>query len=325
MPTASSIRRLSTLEILIRYAVRAPSAHNAQPWRFVTDGASRILVFADRTRQLPVGDADGRELIVSCGAALENLTVAARAFGFEPEVRLRPDPQSRDLLAAVTVVPGDWPTDAEGLLFDAIERRHTTREHFAPLSIDAWLVQELMAAAASRGARLIPLQGRSARALLKALVQEGDRRLFANPVWRRELASWIRTPRAGGDGVALPHLPAFLARTAIRATDVGVRASVSDALFVERAPLIAVLATLDDGVDTWLAAGRALERVLLSAACEGVQAGFLNQPCQLPDLRAQLGAIIGGDHPQVVLRFGHPTCVLRVTPRRPVEAIAEMT
>ena len=83
MPTEPSARALSTLEILIGYAVRAPSAHNAQPWRFVIDRTSRILVYADRARQLPVGDAEGRELALSCGAALENLVVAARAFGFE--------------------------------------------------------------------------------------------------------------------------------------------------------------------------------------------------------------------------------------------------
>jgi hypothetical protein len=162
------------------------------------------------------------------------------------------------------------------------------------------------------------------RTLLKALVQEGDRRLFANPAWRRELASWIRPPRAG-DGITLPHVPSFLARAAIRTTDVGVRASVSDGLFVDRAPLLAVLATTEDDAAAWLAAGRALERVLLSAAREGVQAGFLNQPCQQPELRGQLGALVGCRYPQVVLRFGHPASVLRHTPRRYVDAVVDTT
>lgn len=289
---------MSTLEMLIGYATRAPSAHNAQPWRFVIDGDTRVRVFADRSRRLPVGDSNGRELIVSCGAALENLIVAARAFGFEPAVRAHCDPARPDLLATVTIAPGDWPTDGEGLLFDAIERRHTSREHFSPEALAPWLVHELTMAAEARGARLIPVQGRATRSLVKALVQEGDRRLFANPVWRRELAAWAH------------------------AIDVGVRASVSDGLFVDRAPLLAVLATADDDRESWLAAGRALERVLLSAACEGVQAGFLNQPCQLADLRMQLSALVGCGYPQVVLRFGQPACALRA--RRDDERAALM-
>ncbi len=50
-------------------ATLAPSIHNTQPWRFeVHDG--RLDVYADRSRGLPIIDPSGRQLAISCGAAI---------------------------------------------------------------------------------------------------------------------------------------------------------------------------------------------------------------------------------------------------------------
>src|SRR3712207_1323163 len=55
------------LRAAVGYAIRAPSSHNTQPWRFrITDGA--VELFADRTRALAVVDPHDRELTISCGA-----------------------------------------------------------------------------------------------------------------------------------------------------------------------------------------------------------------------------------------------------------------
>ena len=69
----------------------------------------------------------------------------------------------------------------------------------------------------------------------------------------------------------------------------------------------------------WLTAGRALQRLLLTGAVLGAQAGFPNQPVQVPVLRSQLSSLVGRDHPQVVLRLGHPPEQPAPTLRRPVE------
>ncbi|HEX8385847.1 MAG TPA: nitroreductase family protein, partial [Rubricoccaceae bacterium] len=60
------------LRFLVRYAVLAPSARNTQPWRFHVAG-NTLELWADRTRGLPVVDPAGRELTISCGAALYHL------------------------------------------------------------------------------------------------------------------------------------------------------------------------------------------------------------------------------------------------------------
>ncbi|MEO8685014.1 MAG: hypothetical protein ABI414_09270 [Devosia sp.] len=59
------------LPALAATANLAPSVHNTQPtrWKLGADGA--LWLIADTSRQLPIGDAAGRDLRVSLGAALE--------------------------------------------------------------------------------------------------------------------------------------------------------------------------------------------------------------------------------------------------------------
>src|SRR5215469_16093227 len=88
------------LRFLLQYAVLAPSGHNSQPWMFKID-EDTVELYADRSRALPVVDPDDRELTISCGAALLNLRVALRHFGYAGEVIPFPDPDDPDLLARV--------------------------------------------------------------------------------------------------------------------------------------------------------------------------------------------------------------------------------
>jgi hypothetical protein len=62
---------------VVAAAAWAPSVHNAQPWRF-TVGGQQISLHADAGRQLAVADPDGREMMISCGAALFTARLALR-------------------------------------------------------------------------------------------------------------------------------------------------------------------------------------------------------------------------------------------------------
>lgn len=115
---------------LLRYAVLAPSGHNTQPWLFHVSG-NTVDLYANRAVALPVVDPHDRELTISCGAALLNLRVALRRFGFDDEAReLTPSAAEGDLLARVRLVPGAPPSPAEVALFEAIAERRTTRRAY---------------------------------------------------------------------------------------------------------------------------------------------------------------------------------------------------
>ena len=75
-------------------ALRAPSVHNSQPWQWrISDGV--VELHADPDRHLVGTDPDRRDLVISCGAALHHLRVAALASGLLPAVSRLPDPGDR--------------------------------------------------------------------------------------------------------------------------------------------------------------------------------------------------------------------------------------
>ena len=91
-------------DYLVGVAARAPSVHNTQPWRFKV-GDHAVELFADASRQLRQ-DLAGREMLISCGAALFGLRLAVRSLGYLAEVELFPEPAVPLLLARVR--PGRW-------------------------------------------------------------------------------------------------------------------------------------------------------------------------------------------------------------------------
>lgn len=291
------------LRFLVHYAVLAPSGHNTQPWLFDVGGNSLDLI-ADRTRGLPVVDPYDRELTISCGAALDHLVVAAAAFAQPAVAATLPDAFEPDLLATVRLGPETAPTEHDAALFDAIPRRRTNRRRFEDRPVPADTVERMISAASARGARLVPLYDRSARDTVAELVAEGDRIQFADPCFRRELTAWIH-PRRRGDGLAVPAPLEQMVHFVMRTFDMGDLTAARHHDLAEGSPLLAVLTTEGDDEAAWMAAGRALSRLLLTATVDGVSASFLNQPVEVASLRPRLADVGGGGRPQLLLRFGY--------------------
>ncbi|MET0840461.1 MAG: hypothetical protein ABWY19_16895, partial [Marmoricola sp.] len=95
-----SVPSHARLRQVVVLACRAPSVHNTQPWQWRIAGQT-IELYADRTRQLPVADPEGRNLVISCGAALHHAGESARALGLDAAVEPLPDPADPDLLATI--------------------------------------------------------------------------------------------------------------------------------------------------------------------------------------------------------------------------------
>ncbi len=329
MLTRSTTQPLGeTLRQAIADALRAPSTHNSQPWRFRAHGHC-VEVLADRTRALPVVDPDDRELTMSCGAALFHLRLALRARGLDVAVDYLPEKAEPDLIARLRVRPGHAPSRSEATLHGAIPSRHTSRGPYFGLTVPDELVERLRRDAEDEGAWLVPLASESQRIQLVALVMEADHVQWANPAFRRELASWMRpndsNARDGifGYAVGVDNVESHLAGMATRLLDRGSREAVRDRDLVEATPLMAVLGTNGDGRRDWVRAGEALDRVLLRAASEDLRAAFVNQAVESSDTRVRLGELTGrAGHPQVILRLGYGAGG-QPSPRRPLSEVLE--
>jgi nitroreductase len=308
---------------LLEHAILAPSSHNSQPWRFRLVGEDTIELRADRTRALPVTDPFDRELTISCGCALMNLMVAARHFGRFKGVEVLPRRLEPDLLARVKLArePADAQSGSD--LFEAIARRHTYRKRFAAKAVPAAVQKRLMAVAEAGGAWLECVTESKAKHVLAELVAEADRTLWADPGWRRELAMWMH-PSRSRDGLVFPGLPAPLAHAVVRTFDMGDGQAAKDRDLADASPVLAVLGTARDLPKDWLAAGEALQGVLLTARQAGLQASFLNQPIQVPAHRPRLQSLlIHAGTPQVLLRLGFPSEEATPSSRRPIAEVLD--
>lgn len=315
------------LRFLLNYAILAPSSHNTQPWRFRIAG-DVLELHADRSRALAVVDPYDRALIMSCGAALFNLRVALRFFGYAGAVQYVPTTAASDLLVRVRPGAAAAKSPQWDALFDAIPRRVTNRQRFAEARVPPDAQEALRAAARAEGASLDCIEETHDRNRVAKLIAAGDREQYANPSFRRELAAWVHAARIrdGIPGYALGATKLLdfatpVVALVLRTFDVGSGVAARDADLVKGSPLLAALATTEDDERAWLAAGQALERVLLTACAAGFDASFLNQPIEVPALRSSLREAIGGHgFPQILLRIGKGPAQQH-TPRRPVAEV----
>ena len=102
-----------TVRAALALAVRAPSVHNTQPWRWRV-GDTTVHLYVDEERGLPHTDPDRRELLISCGAALHHFRVAARSFGWHTVVHRFPNPDEPRHLASVEFLPVTPTADVVG-------------------------------------------------------------------------------------------------------------------------------------------------------------------------------------------------------------------
>src|SRR5512136_1237982 len=77
------------LRILLS-ALKSPSPLNIQPWYITFPAPKRIDLFIDPERILPRLDPSYHQILLSFGAFIENLDIAAREYGFRADVTFFP-------------------------------------------------------------------------------------------------------------------------------------------------------------------------------------------------------------------------------------------
>jgi nitroreductase len=309
------------LRHLLRYAIRAPSRHNAQPWVFDIEGPE-LRLHVDLRRSLRAADPLGREAAIACGAALENLRLAAAHVGHDLDIEPR-DPGRDGAVAVVRLAGRRLATPAEEELFAAIPLRRTAvvlSSRPVPLEDMAKLAAEVS------GHGMFRRVPRWLARPVAELVAEADGVQWSSARFRAEHALWTRGQgRRFLDGVAADRQPGagspagLLRRLLHRAR--GARAAELDRRADERTRSLLVLSTRDDGPCEWLAAGRAMQRLLLRATACGLSVSFMSQPVEVPDVRRRLRRELGDPgQPQLLLRVGYGPRQ-RATPRRPVDLV----
>jgi hypothetical protein len=314
---------------LLAIAARAPSIFNTQPWLFRVTRYS-IELYADPSRKLRA-DLAGREMLISCGAALFGLRLAIRSLGHQPVVRLLPDPDQRRLLARVRFGSELPMTDRERLMLDSLPHRHTHRGAFAPGPLPRGLLIGMQHDAVAEHATLALIDRPIACEQLASIVAQAARSQDLNPQARADVRKWVRPPGSSArDGVPAaaiaPQLGRQPGRLPQRHLDLGRGFALPQGgplplgLPTSAGPppaVTAVLLTQGDTRTDWLWAGQALHRLLAHAATRWVFATLNSQPLESASVRALIRARLAlPGAPQLLMQFG-VSRTAQATARRP--------
>ena len=318
-----------TLHHLVERACRAPSVHNTQPWRWQV-GPRGLTLLADRARQLMRADPEGRDLVLSCGAALHHLRVAAAAEGLRALVRRMPYSDDDNVLAAIEFMPEE-PDDEATAAAALIDRRRTDRRRFSSWPVPEERLDALVAAAAEQGVLAVPVTDAEKRRHLVDVVNKAARAQQFDWTAVDETAAW--TGRRTGDGIPPPSLP--------RRSDVEQRADPVPSRFPSGALVddledaegtgydesrFLVLCTTVDDTRSQLRAGEALSAVLLAATAQGLGTVPLSQATEVHSTRRLLrDEILGGvTCPQLIVRVGWKPVSYEPVPATPRRPLAEV-
>ncbi len=318
---------IDELTRLVETACRAPSLHNSQPWRWVFDDGV-LHLYADHGRVGHHTDITGNEVLLSCGAALDHLRVAAAAAGRQISVARFPTPRNHDHLAAIAFSrPADVSAHAREL-GDAILRRHTDRLPFA--APEPWSQTEReLSSVCHHFAIDMDVVDDSGRPALADASRRNEEHRRDDASYRYELLWWTHH---GDSSVGIP--PAALASPAEAsrvdvARDFPVYAGADRAPHVDRDhSKILVLSTFDDSRENVLGCGEALSHVLLTCTAAGFATCPLTHMMELHSGREAVRRLTGRHaQPQVLVRVGRSVDEVSAaanTRRRPVGDILEV-
>lgn len=312
----------------VQRAALAPTVHNTQPARWVFDATGATL-FCDTDRGLRVGDPEGRDAGLSCGAVLEAMVLSLSADQIGADIDLIAD---ADLSAGAGLVAVAHirflPQGAVDRLHLQLENRFTWRGPFDPAAAElfGWTRKD---------ARLVLDQKNKTW-----LAQRNDAAsldIMRDRGFRKELMSWMRlSPRHGRNGLDGMNREALRMSGPIALSAPMVlgplwpvldrfgatKGITSEAEVTSNAPVIALFHR--DKSESSIATGRAYLRMCLEAASLGMagwpMAALSDHPQISQEVCARFG--IGPDRRFVqAIRFGKPTGQAPERARRPLDEV----
>lgn len=293
----------------------APSGHNAQPWSArLSDGD--LWIGTERSRWLPKVDPTNREVALSLGAFVENLIIAAPAYGYRADCDVI-GPSTAAEPIHVRLTQGE----RRNVPLEQLRARRTLRSGHERREISTSDVQALSSRAGVAHTHFFTRASKEGRALAEGTL-EANRLQTARDEAQAELADWMRWTPADGrtyrngftpesleiTGVAGWYVRHFMNHEAV----LGKRFR-KQSLDRVRQQLASyggwIVITSEDGsVPALVDAGRRCERMWLATREHSIAVHPMSQVLEESPLKDHVARDLGLSSPvQFILRVGYVT------------------
>jgi nitroreductase len=288
---------------ILEEGLRAPSAHNAQPWRFAVGSAGYELHY-DHHDYLPF-DPDDRDAYLCLGALIETLALAAQRHGQRMEFALGLERQGSDLFVGTFSFRAARPDEPVDPLAGPAADRHTNRRQYRRDPLPAALEAELGAL----GCTLVA-PGAMATMVARASIHAWRDRRFV-----RDLRTWFHddpTAPTGmtAEGLLLSRIETVALHLAFRAgrlpAPLATLYASRDVRLLRRAASVAVLGADDPGPAAMIEAGRRLLRAWVAVCAAGYAYHPISIALDRPETAPDVAGVAGVAHPVAVFRLGRP-------------------
>jgi hypothetical protein len=309
-----------TIKNILSYAIRAPSTHNSQPWLFKLK-TSGVDVFYDEKYLLPQADPTTRDMYISIGCMLENMSIASQNLNYLSEINYGPFGE-KTKIAEVYFRPISQISDLDKELFNIIPKRVNARGKFLNEKISDDLVKNIDSIIKNDDSIEVDFISSKEKIEKIALItQEAMHIAYNNISFRKEMSKWLNSnfsrKKEGLPGYSLkmPLLVSIFIPIIVRFFNIGKFLGYLNFKSISTAPLVIIFSSPDDNL-SWLRVGRLAERTMLYVQSNGYQSSIYVGSIEMGNLYKEVQSITERkNRPQFILLVGKIPGYHIVTPR----------
>lgn len=311
---------------MVRYASKAPSGHNTQPWKFRLSGDT-ITILPNLADALPVVDSSHRELFVSLGCVTENLCIAATHFGYKTEIISQSE-------QGIVVALEKLDDIRESPLFQQIEKRQTNRSVYSSQKVSKDTLNIISDILLEKSVHFYFMEiGSPLADTLTQYISKGNEIQMNDKAFKRELMDWMRFNKKQINdtktgltyqALGVPSMPGFLSKPVVGMFLKPGKQNKSDLEKINSSSHLILITTENNTPEEWINLGRTLERFLLTTTGLGIANAYMNQPCEVAPLAKEIQQSfpINQEFPTQIVRVGYAN-PMPYSPRKEVESIIE--
>ncbi len=311
------------LKFLLKFAVLAPSGHNAQPWKVKLLKNGFEIVY-EKSRRLPVGDPKDRLLYIGVGAFIENLALAADYYGYSVTSKIV---ENGNIVAQIILKQARKKRPTKHLAV-VIPKRVTNRNQYSN-KLPSESVLGSMKKLSNKNIEVTYLKNKSNLSSLCEDVVNANINTFESNAFREELSRHIRTnvtkKKTGmpAFGMGMPTIISFITPLLIKLTNVNKMSYKKDLdVFKNHTPLFFLISSRGNKRSDWVNVGRVFERISLIATREGMSVSPQAGPVIINKYAVRMKNYFNSKLiPQMFFRMGYPEKETPHSPRLSVEEI----